>query len=334
MTKETLGHQGRAKPQMKKPRKPPSVSPQRLTLSVVVPSYMRPVELRRCCEALSRQVQPADEIIIVWRAGDEVTERLVAEVAGWGGSIVAVRVEQPGQVAALNAGLRAAKGDIVAFTDDDAAPLPDWTLRIGQHFSADDRLGGLGGRDHWDGVRGKGSHAVVGRVQWFGRCIGFHHAGVGDPRRVEILKGVNMSFRRSVIEPIGFDHRLRGEGAQVANDLNLALQVKKRGWTLTYDPSVAVDHYMAVRHDDDQRTYRSALAQSNASHNSALSLLEYLPAWRVPIYLIWALAIGSSEIPGIAQAMRLQMRGTKSVGRIYRASLHGTLAGIGTWLRR
>lgn len=327
-------NQGRTGLRGSKRRKQPPAQRQRLTLSVVVPSYMRPDELRRCCEALVRQVRPADEIIIVWRAGDEATERLAAEATGWGANVVAIRVELPGQVAALNAGLRAAKGDLVAFTDDDAAPFPDWTLRIEQHFRANERLGGLGGRDHWDGVRGKGSRAVVGRVQWFGRCIGFHHEGYGEPRSVEILKGANMSFRRSVIEPIGFDWRLRGEGAQVANDLKLALQVKKRGWTLTYDPNVAVDHYMAVRHDDDQRTYRSAVAHSNASHNKALALLEYLPPWRVPIYLIWALVIGTSEMPGVAQAIRLRIRGTKDVGRIYRSSLHGTLAGIGTWLRR
>lgn len=305
-----------------------------MTVSVVVPSYMRPDELRRCIAALAAQLRPADEVIVVWRTGDKGAERLVAETAGRGVPIRGLCVDLPGQVAALNAGLEAAKGDIIAFTDDDAAPFPDWVLRIEQHFRADSRLGGLGGRDHWDGVRGKGNHAVVGRVQWFGRCIGFHHAGRGEPRAVDILKGANMSFRRSAIEAIGFDPRLRGDGAQVANDLKLALQVKKQGWALVYDPNVAVDHYMAPRHDDDKRTYRSAAAQSNASHNQALALLEYLSPWQVPIYLIWTFAIGSREVPGVAQAIRLKLRGVDRVGSIYLASLRGILAGIRTWLRR
>ena len=306
----------------------------RMTISVVVPSYMRVDDLRRCIAALARQVRPADEIIIVWRTGDEETERLVAETGEEGTHIRSVRVDQSGQVAALNAGLQAATGDIVAFTDDDAAPLPDWLLRIEQHFRADSRLGGLGGRDFLGGVRQKGSRTVVGRVQWFGRCIGFHHDGVGEPRAVDILKGANMSFRRATIDAIGFDQRLRGEGAQVANDLKLALEVKKRGWALVYDPNVAVDHYMAARHDDDKRTDRSAAAQANAAHNQALALLEYLAPWQVPIYLAWALMVGTREIPGIAQVVRLKLRGINRVGRIYRASLSGTLSGIRTWLRR
>lgn len=318
---------------MRKRRTQALTAPERMTISVVVPTYMRVDDLSRCIAALDSQLRVPDEVIVVWRAGDEETERLLAERTGGRTRIRGVCVDEPGQVAALNVGLQAAAGDIVAFTDDDAAPFLDWLLRIEQHFKADGRLGGVGGRDYWDGVHRKGNHPVVGRVQWFGRCIGFHHEGVGEPRNVEILKGANMSFRRGAISN-GFDRRLRGDGAQVANDLKLALEVRKQGWTLVYDPNVAVDHYLAVRHDDDKRTYRTPAAQTNASHNQALALLDYLSLWQVPVYLAWTVAIGSREVPGIAQVIRLKLSGVDRVGSIYWASLRGTLAGIRTWLRR
>jgi hypothetical protein len=44
--------------------------------------------------------------------------------------------------------------------------------------------------------------------------IGNHHLGVGEPREVDVLKGVNMSYRRTAIADIHFDERMRGTGAQ------------------------------------------------------------------------------------------------------------------------
>jgi cellulose synthase/poly-beta-1,6-N-acetylglucosamine synthase-like glycosyltransferase len=59
----------------------------------------------------------------------------------------AVAVTTPGYAAALNAGLDATRGDIITITDDDTAPRPDWLARIENHFQADPRVGGVGGRD-------------------------------------------------------------------------------------------------------------------------------------------------------------------------------------------
>jgi cellulose synthase/poly-beta-1,6-N-acetylglucosamine synthase-like glycosyltransferase len=101
----------------------------------------------------------------------------------------------------MNAGLDAACGDIIAFTDDDAAPHTDWLERIEAHFLSDTNIGGVGGRDWvYHGTQlEEGEREVVGQVQWFGRVIGEHHLGVGEAREVDVLKGVNMSFRRSAI---------------------------------------------------------------------------------------------------------------------------------------
>ncbi len=148
-----------------------------------------------------------------------------------------VTVSLPGVVAALNAGLAAAEGDIVSITDDDAAPHPDWLEKINAHFLSDSRIGGVGGRDwiHQGDKLLDDSQQIVGKLQWFGRVIGNHHLGVGEPREVDVLKGVNMSFRQEAIGQLRFDERMRGTGAQVHFEMAFTLALKRAGWKLIYE---------------------------------------------------------------------------------------------------
>jgi cellulose synthase/poly-beta-1,6-N-acetylglucosamine synthase-like glycosyltransferase len=278
----------------------------RYRIAVIVPTYRRPTDMERCLQAIASQQRPADQIIVVVREDDEITHALLqrSNLTSLAPTIVALR--EGGVVAALNAGLGALDADIVAFTDDDAAPRPDWLQRIAASFAADRRLGGVGGRD-WVHQRGwieDGSEAVVGRITWFGRCIGHHHLGVGPPREVDALKGVNMSFRTQALEGVRFDTRLRGTGAQVCNELGVALAVKRRGWKLVYDPQIAVDHYPGTRHDEDKRFF-SADALYNATFNETLLLCDYFKPWRRWVFMCWALAIGHRASPGLLQWLRL-----------------------------
>jgi len=108
-----------------------------IRVSVVVPTYRRPDLLRRCLAALvSQNCAPASyEIVVVDDGRCPHTARSVAlfgrEQAG-GPVIRYVRPDgaRRGPAAARNCGWRAARGDIVAFTDDDTLPAHDW-LREG-----------------------------------------------------------------------------------------------------------------------------------------------------------------------------------------------------------
>jgi cellulose synthase/poly-beta-1,6-N-acetylglucosamine synthase-like glycosyltransferase len=208
-----------------------------------------------------------------------------------------VTVSVPGMVAALNAGLEAARANIIAITDD-VVPRPDWLARINTYFRADPKVGGVGGRDwiHHDGKVEGGARKVVGRVQWFGRVVGNHHLGVGKPREVCVLKGANMSYRRAAIQGVRFDERLRGTGAQVHNDLAFSLAVRRAGWKLIYDPSVAVDDYLAPRFGEDQR---DRYDWTSAAYNETLSLLEHLTPMRRLVFIIWAVLVRTRSSPGL-----------------------------------
>ena len=306
-----------------------------MKITVIVPTYRRPKDIARCLEALQKQTRPADEVIVMVRDTDAETS---AFFAAFNLNLLPVRTvtlpDSGGVIAALNAGLDAAPtGDIIAITDDDAAPHPDWLARIESYFLSDSRVAGVGGRDWiYHGTELEdGAKPVVGLVQWFGRTIGEHHLGVGEPREVDIIKGANMSFRQSAIAQMRFDQRMRGTGAQPHYEMAFSLKLRQAGWKLIYDPKVAVDHFRGQRFDEDQRDKFNDSAFSNWIHNETLILLEYLPPARRIIFLVWAILVGTREAPGFVQWLRfLPSEGTLS-GQKLLASLRGRWDGWRTW---
>ena len=278
-------------------------------ITVLVPTYRRPKDLRRCLEALQKQTRLADEVLVVARDTDAETWAFLEAFNPNSLPLHTLMVSVPGVVAAMNAGILKVQGDIVAITDDDAASHTDWLARIEEHFLSDDCVGGVGGRDWvYHGTRlYDDTRRVVGRVQWFGRLIGNHHLGVGEPREVDILKGVNCAYRCEPLKKIGFDTRLLGSGAQVHWEVSLGLAMKRAGFKLIYDPAVAVDHYEGQRWDEDRVGYFNCttLAAFNSSYNETVVLLDYLHIGQQVVYIAWSFLIGSSQSPGVLQAIRL-----------------------------
>jgi cellulose synthase/poly-beta-1,6-N-acetylglucosamine synthase-like glycosyltransferase len=290
-----------------------------MKITVLVPTFRRPDDLTRCLAALERQHRAPDEVVVVARPDDHATHAcldayLAGHVAIKRLPLVVAPVEVPGQVAALNRGLDAATGDVIAITDDDAAPHADWVARIEAHFAADPKLGALGGRDwvHEKGGVLNGSRERVGKLMRSGKLIGNHHLGVGDAREVDMLKGANMSYRRAAIRALRFDTRLRGAGAQVHNDMAFSMSVKRAGWKLIYDPHVAVDHFPAERHDDDRRDAQTMAAIGNAAYNLHLILRAHLTPLHRETAWWWYALIGTRAYPGFAHAL-LAMASRKRV---------------------
>src|SRR5687767_12412282 len=227
-------------------------------VSVIIPTWRRPASIVRCLRALAAQSRAPDELIVITRDVDPASRDAARGVTVPAG--VALRVlEIPagGVVAAMQAGLDAAKGNVIALTDDDAEPRRDWIERLVATLAADAGLAGAGGRD-WQ-PHERGDTTVVGRVQWFGRVIGRHHLGAGPARDVDLLKGVNCAYRADLLRATGFDPRLRGAGAQLHWEMGVGLPLRRAGWRLRYDPAIAVEHHVEVRASDDQ-LHRGAFA--------------------------------------------------------------------------
>jgi glycosyltransferase involved in cell wall biosynthesis len=101
-------------------------------ISVVIPTYRRPELLVRCLAAvLSQRIDAgAYEIIVVDDGHDDATQAAVAALAPTGADAPALRYLRPGAgrgpAVARNCGWHAARGALIAFTDDDTVPDRDW----------------------------------------------------------------------------------------------------------------------------------------------------------------------------------------------------------------
>jgi glycosyltransferase involved in cell wall biosynthesis len=120
-------------------------------VSVVVPTYRRPELLMRCLRALAAQTLPAPayEIIVVDDGRCDTTRTVVLALAQEP-ALPAFRYLRPtgtqGPAAARNAGWREARGEIVAFTDDDTVPRSDWLALGATALIAHPNWAGLAGR--------------------------------------------------------------------------------------------------------------------------------------------------------------------------------------------
>ena len=295
--------------------------------SILIPTYRRPAELARALAAVAAQTRRADDVVVVVRDDDRDTWQALAQLraAGGGPALRTVTVSVPGLVAAMNAGLSAIQTDIVAMTDDDAAPHPDWLERIVATFASSPDIGAVGGRDvlYVGGVLQDGRADVVGRVPALGRHVGNHHLGYGPARDVDALKGVNGAYRTDALRPIGFDRRLRGTGAQVYWELSLGIALRRAGYRLVYDPQIQVDHFTAPRFDEDQRSGFNPAAMSNLAYNEAIVRLEHLSPLQRIAYIAWAVAIGTRAVPGLLQRIRFARAEGAIAGKKYRAALAG-----------
>lgn len=296
------------------------------TVSVVVPSYRRPTSLVRCLDGLLAQSRPAAQVVVVRRDADTATADAVRPYRDRVDEVV---VSVPGVLSAMGAGMAAAWGDVIAFTDDDAVARPTWLERLVVHYDAAD-VGGVGGRDDLHPADGSDiPSARIGRITRWGKLVGEHHRGVGPAVDVDVLKGVNMSFRR---EALALPRELRGMGAQVHFEIATSLWAKARGWRLVYDPAAVVDHYPGPRFDNDRRGRPDREATRNEAYNLVWATLSFRPAirWRRTGF---GLLVGDRATPGAARAAVALLQGDVAVARRVGPSIAGQLGALAAGLR-
>jgi glycosyltransferase involved in cell wall biosynthesis len=300
-----------------------------LTTSVIVATYQRTDCLPDCLSALDRQETPPTEIIVVARDTDTRTQELLKPwIEANPTQHRMVIVSKPGQLAAMEAGYHASIGAIVAFTDDDARPKPDWLKRMLAYY-ANPTISGVGGRDLlWrNGKFIDGKTKRVGYVDWMGRITGDSHLEYPHPMPVVTFKGVNMSFRRQFIR---FDHNLLGTPTIWPSDTSITLNAVRMGAQLISDPNIQVEHYEYNRKAGDERLTRRPENIFKKSHNITYLLLKFLPWYRWPLFIAYTLLIGQQNTPGLLYDITHHR---KTDFAVLRASLRGKWEGFRTYQR-
>lgn len=103
--------------------------------SIIVPTHDRPEQLLWCLEALAALRYPREEfeVIVVNDGGAMPPARMLAPLAARI-QFTLLTQENAGPARARNLGAERARGEYLAFTDDDCAPTPDWLTALEQAF--------------------------------------------------------------------------------------------------------------------------------------------------------------------------------------------------------
>src|SRR5690606_16903345 len=104
------------------------------TVTVIVPVFNEPQGLLLCLEALKRQDTFASYEVIVVDNGSTVE---LPDVRGIDPRFRIIREHVPGSYAARNRGIQEARGEILAFTDSDCIPVPNWIDSAVQVFESE-----------------------------------------------------------------------------------------------------------------------------------------------------------------------------------------------------
>lgn len=92
-------------------------------VSIIIPTYHDWKRLELCIDSLKKQTYPKDyfEVIIINNDPEDTIPQLDLP-----DNFRIISESKPGSYAARNKGIGAAKGEILAFTDSDCIPYPDW----------------------------------------------------------------------------------------------------------------------------------------------------------------------------------------------------------------
>ncbi|MFC1578256.1 glycosyltransferase [Thermodesulfobacteriota bacterium] len=115
-------------------------------ISIIIPTYKRPERLAVCLKSLSRLDYPRErfEVIVVDDGSRKPPETVIAEFQGDFDVMLFTQIHA-GPATARNTGAAQAKGEVLAFTDDDCEPAADWLQTLAQRFAATPNCA-IGGR--------------------------------------------------------------------------------------------------------------------------------------------------------------------------------------------
>ncbi|MFG2818191.1 glycosyltransferase [Kitasatospora sp. NPDC048365] len=224
--------------------------PELPTVSVIVCTRDREAMLPTCLDALMANGYPQTEVILVDNAPtSDAVEQLVR--SRYHGRIRYVREQLPGLSRARNRGLSAARGEIVAFTDDDVLTDAGWVTSLVEAFLADDGTGCVTGLVLPAELDTRAQTLIE---KYGGPGRGFEARSWSLPTLAEdplarfstgrFGAGANMAFRTDVLRAIGgFDPAVgTGTPSRGGEDLLAFLQVLTAGHTITYQPEAIVWH--------------------------------------------------------------------------------------------
>ena len=209
-----------------------------MDVSLIICTRDRCQKLVRCLESVQRiAFDRSWEFIIVDNGSTDETAAIVSEfIKTTNVRTIYLSEPKPGKSTGLNTALRVAQGQLLAFTDDDCYPAPDFLSQVWSAFY-DPSVGYIGGRIM---LHDPADYPITINESMTPRTFparSFVCAGC--------VQGANMAFRRRVLLDIGGFDPVFGPGAMfpAAEEIEAVSRASAMGWKGEYRPEVVVRHH-------------------------------------------------------------------------------------------
>lgn len=261
--------------------------------SVLICTRNRPEKVQRAVSGVLANSFRDFELIVVDQSTDnETRDRLAAiddpRLCYYATNTVGVSVSR-------NLAIRAARADIVAFTDDDCICDRDWLAAIRAEFAADPAVLGVYGRvvpyrsgqAEWDCISRDGDRVCPALIQSTTRRV------VEEPAIPHLVLGGgnNMSFRKEAFRRVGLFIETLGPGSRIGTgeDTEFTYRLLFNRCRLVYSPRPIVEHVNWLSRDAFAHHMKVAMRVQAAVFSSYALRLDALAATHL-LRTAWYLA--------------------------------------------
>jgi glycosyltransferase involved in cell wall biosynthesis len=267
-----------------------------LDISLIIATRNRSRQLAACLQAISKLAFDGTwELIVVDNGSTDETSAVVDGARSIISAPVTMLFEpKRGAGVARNRGIAAARGRIVAFTDDDCYVDRHYLAEICRAFE-DEKIGFVTGRvelyDESDAA------TTVNRSRKPRRYLAHRYL------YTDSIIGANLAFRRSVLEQIGgFDEQMGAGRMFSAEDVDVAGRAASAGWDGAYRPEPLVYHHHGRTQADISKLHkyydigRGAYTMKYLLRGEFISFLKGVSSvrWRMGPVQSWRLATFST----------------------------------------
>jgi peptidoglycan/xylan/chitin deacetylase (PgdA/CDA1 family)/GT2 family glycosyltransferase len=272
-------------------------------VSVIIPTHRRPEALARVLGALAKQTFPPNdfEILVVMDGPCAETQHLLENITvpshlKW------FTQAWRGVSAARNLGVREARGELLAFLDDDIIPGPDWlAVHVRGHARGEVVFSGYQQAPDSPGLFV--GEATDWSLKHLIRC-----SRPGYEPEYEDLPAGNMSILKRHLDAVGgWDEQFEGYGGE--EDQELGMRLVSSGLRLYFEPAALVHHYQVKswrRYLQDQRVTGRAHRILISKHPEEVRVVTFA-AWSTDAWWKRFIVKLSRRLPGFCFSCVLHM---------------------------